>query len=180
MKVRPSQPTAVSRQIDTWRLIAVLGMATYFVWAAQVSFDQSLIGTFNLIMHEAGHWVFGIFGRFLGILGGSLMQVLVPFVFAVAFFGQRQPLGVAFCLMWTGQSSLEVATYAGDAVARSLPLLGGEAVVHDWHWLLLELGWLSHTEFIAAGLAFASWFILGFGIAYGLTVALGAKVPGSS
>ena len=147
-------------------------MATYFVWAAQVSFDQSLIGTFNLIMHEAGHWIFGIFGRFVGILGGSLLQVLVPLVFALAFFGQRQPLGVAFCLMWTGQSALEVATYAGDAVARSLPLLGGEAVVHDWHWLLSQTGLLGYTELIAGSLSLAGWLLIVGGLSYGVHISL--------
>lgn len=32
----------------------------------------------DLVFHEAGHVIFGPFGEFIGILGGSLMQVLIP------------------------------------------------------------------------------------------------------
>jgi len=49
------------------------------------SFVQFLLGRVNLVFHEAGHLVFGMLGRFIATLGGSLMQVLVPFVCAGAF-----------------------------------------------------------------------------------------------
>ena len=35
----------------------------------------------TLIIHEAGHTIFGIFGwRFLTVLGGTLLQILIPFL----------------------------------------------------------------------------------------------------
>src|SRR5215467_8039838 len=39
----------------------------------------------DLIFHEAGHILFSPFGDFMMTLGGSLMQVMVPIVCAVAF-----------------------------------------------------------------------------------------------
>ena len=38
----------------------------------------------DLVFHEAGHPIFGVFGRFMGVLGGSLNQVLVPVVCTAA------------------------------------------------------------------------------------------------
>ena len=44
----------------------------------------------NLIFHEAGHVIFGFFGEFIAVLGGSLNQVLIPLIAAVAFLRTRQ------------------------------------------------------------------------------------------
>ena len=50
----------------------------------------SLFGKVTLVFHEGGHRIFGIFGnRSLTILGGSLNQVLIPFIVVVAFWQQR-------------------------------------------------------------------------------------------
>ena len=37
--------------------------------------EFTLIDYFNLLIHEGGHGVFKIFGKFIYTLGGSLMQV---------------------------------------------------------------------------------------------------------
>jgi len=47
-------------------------------------YDSILHGV-NLIFHEAGHVVFRPFGRFMTILGGSLLQILVPLVVMLVF-----------------------------------------------------------------------------------------------
>ncbi|MFZ2256380.1 MAG: hypothetical protein WAW59_07155 [Patescibacteria group bacterium] len=39
----------------------------------------------NLIFHEAGHVIFMPFGELLAILGGSLMQLIVPGVIVYVF-----------------------------------------------------------------------------------------------
>ncbi|MEM9451945.1 MAG: hypothetical protein AAGA75_25925 [Cyanobacteria bacterium P01_E01_bin.6] len=103
----------------------------------------------NLIIHEAGHPIFGIIGQFMGLLGGSLMQVLVPGVIAGYFLVTRQGYAWAIALWWTGQSILDVSFYIKDAQERALPLLGGEAVLHDWHFLLLKMQLLAHDDVIA-------------------------------
>jgi hypothetical protein len=111
----------------------------------------------DLIVHEAGHVVFGPFGMVLHILGGSLLQVLVPAAFAVHFWRQGQPGGLAVGLVWTGESLTDVAIYVADAQRRALPLLS-DAMIHDWHYLLgrlrllgwaESLGWLTYATGVA-------------------------------
>lgn len=100
----------------------------------------------NLIFHEAGHVIFGFFGRFMTVLGGSLLQFLVPLVLAVAFLRQKTPFGAIVCVWWAGENLVDVAPYIADARALELVLLGGktgaEVEGHDWEYLLTQLGWL--------------------------------------
>jgi hypothetical protein len=113
----------------------------------------------NLIFHEAGHVLFMPFGRFLHILGGSLLQILIPAGLCGYFWFTRQPYASAIALWWTGQNFLDVSIYIRDAQERLLPLLGGEAVLHDWHFLLLDLRLLPQANAVA-NLAFATGILL--------------------
>lgn len=99
----------------------------------------------NLVFHEAGHVIFGFFGEFVGIAGGSLNQVLIPVLATVAFLRTRQYASAAVTLFWTGQSLADVAVYAADGRAMALPLLA-EGLIHDWNWLLGRLGLLGSAE----------------------------------
>lgn len=45
-----------------------------------------------------------------------------------------------FSLLWLGQNFINISVYAADARAQQLPLLGGNKVYHDWHYLLSALG----------------------------------------
>lgn len=156
------------RHINWLRLSGVALVALYFVPVAMQPYEPSVIASFNLIMHEAGHWIFGLFGMFIGVLGGSLLQLLVPVACLVTFWRDRQYLGSTFSIMWLGQSFTEVAVYAGDAIYMQLPLLGGEAVIHDWNWLLLETNTLHYTSQIATVLGVTGWFCILIGLAYGV------------
>jgi hypothetical protein len=155
-------------EIHWLRLLAYSVMVWYLIPIALHPFEPSIIATFNLVIHEAGHWIFGVFGQFVGMLGGTLMQLAVPLVCAWSFWRHHQPVGLGFCILWLGQSLTEVAYYAGDAVAMQLPLLGGSAVTHDWNWLLRELGWLPYTPLISTILYTVAWTILGFGVWYAI------------
>ena len=102
----------------------------------------------NLIFHEAGHTILSGFGQFLHILGGSLMQVMVPAVIAGYFVATRQMYAGAIALCWVAQNLWDVSIYIKDAQERSLPLLGGEGVLHDWHFLLLDLHLLAQAQLV--------------------------------
>lgn len=90
--------------------------------------------------------ILGVFGRFVGVLGGSLFQLLVPLVLAGAFLRQREWFGAAVCTWWAGQNLVDLAPYIADARSLQLVLLGGktgaEVEGHDWEYLLSHTGWL--------------------------------------
>lgn len=98
----------------------------------------------DLVFHEAGHVIFGILGRFMGMLGGSLNQVLIPAVCTGYFLWHRQPAAAAVMLFWTGESLVDVAIYVADGRDMALPLLA-EGLVHDWNWILSELSLRNHA-----------------------------------
>ncbi|HSY58687.1 MAG TPA: hypothetical protein VK795_03955 [Terriglobales bacterium] len=111
-------------------------------------------------IHEGGHLLFRFFGEFLGIAGGTFLQLGAPFALAVYFFFQRQAQGVAFCLFFLFEQFLPIATYMADARAQELPLLtigDGDYVIHDWNYLFSKLGMLQHDIQIAATVRFAGW-----------------------
>jgi hypothetical protein len=122
---------------------------------------------FDLIIHEAGHWIFMPFGETLTILGGSLLQLIIPIIFIFSFWRQNDYFGISFCLVWLGDNLFYVATYIGDARALVLPLLGGDGTIHDWNFLLSKWDILSYDKAIASGVeSLGAGAMLG-GIAWG-------------
>jgi len=100
-------------------------------------------------IHEGGHLLFRMGGEFLMVAGGTILQLLVPFLLAAYFIVHRQAQGVAFCLFFMFEQCLPIATYMADARAQDLPLLSlgsGENVIHDWNYLLGKLGVLEHAQ----------------------------------
>ncbi len=115
---------------------------------------QHFLHGVNLIFHEAGHVVFRPFGRFMMVLGGSLMQLLMPFLCVAAFLKYRNPFAASVGLWWVAENFLDIAPYINDARARKLQLLGGKTGMqvfdaHDWTYLLMELDWMPYDRTIA-------------------------------
>lgn len=110
----------------------------------------------NLLFHEAGHPLFGIFGwEPLTVLGGTLMQLGVPLLVAGSFWLRREPLAVAAAGIWFFENFLNIARYVADARAQVLPLVGGGE--HDWADLLGRWGLLAQDTTIAQGLRALGW-----------------------
>jgi hypothetical protein len=126
-----------------WVAVRVLGQGLTLASGGPVAFLHGV----NLVFHEAGHVIFGFFGQFVAVAGGSLNQVLIPAVCVVAFLRTRQRASAAVALFWTGQSLADVAVYAADGRAMALPLLA-EGLIHDWNHLLGATGLLDHAEAI--------------------------------
>jgi hypothetical protein len=125
----------------------VAGLAVWTIQFARTPLSDDAMDSFlhlpDLVFHEAGHIIFSPFGRFLTVLGGSLMQVLVPVVAAIAFVRQQDPFSAAICGWWAGQNLIDLAPYIADARALQLILLGGhtgaEVEGHDWEYILTQL-----------------------------------------
>ncbi len=105
----------------------------------------------SLGMHETGHLVFAPFGEVAAVLGGSLLQLLLPLAFVAEFARRRRWDGAALSLWWVAQNGWDVAVYVADARAESLPLVGGGE--HDWAFLLMRWHALAADHSIARGLA---------------------------
>jgi hypothetical protein len=130
-----------------WGRTALL--AALALWSAKFILNgidwESIGGSFlhgaNLAFHEFGHLFFRPFGEFMGILGGSLFQVLLPLALLAVFaVRQRDNFAAAVALWWCGQNFVDLAPYIRDAEYRVLPLVGGGGEEsHDWGNLLAML-----------------------------------------
>lgn len=150
-------------------LVLLLGGWGIAVAAGRASW--SFLDGVNLVFHEAGHVLFAPAGEFVGVMGGTLGQLLVPAVCAAAFLWRGESFGAGLCGIWTGQSLANVSTYLADARARQLPLLGGDDVIHDWNYLLGRLGLLTWDRGLAATLAVLAGLVI---LAAALFAALGS------
>ncbi len=130
-----------------------------------------LMDNLTLIIHEAGHSIFGLFGwRFLTILGGTLLQLLIPFLVVVFAWTNRRVFLGQFSLYWLGFSWLDTAAYCADAYHRQLPLIGGlSKSAHDFHNLLNMSGLMDSYSTIAWLLYFTGAALLLAGVLWPLT-----------
>ena len=98
----------------------------------------------NLIFHEAGHVIFSIFGNFPGLIGGCLLEALVPLIATIHFLKQRQFFSTAFGCWWLSTALLSISIYAADAEERVLPLITRDVSTHDWYNILSRFDLLSY------------------------------------
>lgn len=105
------------------------------------------IDSLNLLVHEAGHWLFSGLPAVWHAAGGSLLQVGLPAALVVHFRWYRMPWGERLSLAWLGQTFLCLSVYVADAQAQTLTLQGG--TTHDWAYLLDQAGLLAFDGVIA-------------------------------
>lgn len=155
---------------------ARLPLCIWLVWLAfHYTFDASygsLLDGLNLGIHEFGHLICSPLGQFVNVLGGSLVQCLVPLISFVMFHRQQDYFAFTFSFVWLGSNLHGVARYVADARAMQLDLVspfgGGDGgVIHDWNWILSHLGLLRHDHQIAAVLRVAEIACLWAGVAWG-------------
>lgn len=143
----------VPERVDVTRFwLRVLLLAAFAVWGLRLIALDHRTGEIGasflhgplLVFHEAGHVLFRPFGEWVSVLGGTLGQLLMPAIVAVAFlWTNRDPFGAALGLWLFGVSLLDVAPYVHDALDPQLMLLSGatgEAGGHDWMYLLASPG----------------------------------------
>jgi hypothetical protein len=124
-----------------------------------------VLDLFDLGIHELGHLLAAPLPRLAMFLAGSVAQVAFPLAMAGYFaFGRHDRAAAGFCLAWAGTSARDVSIYAGDAVTRSLPLIGGE---HDWAYILGPHGYdaLAHTQTVATAIEVFGAVLAATGIA---------------
>jgi len=140
------------------RAATALGLAIYGFVRLRNPEHWDLLDDVNLAIHEAGHVFFRPLGDTLVVLGGSLLQVIVPLAFVVYFLRRRETFSASVVTAWLGASLGNLALYIADARAQELPLLGGENAIHDWWYLLTEWDLLPHDLAIARWVRLAGAF----------------------
>jgi hypothetical protein len=148
---------------DHWTRVSRLGgglwLALYLLFLLYAYRNDSgflFLDFANLAIHEAGHLFFSWGGHTLMILGGTLGELIVPFLCAGFFLFHRQTYGLAFSLFWFSENFLYVGTYMADARTAALPLINSDEsdwtiLFGQWNVLLYDqkighftcqLGWL--------------------------------------
>jgi hypothetical protein len=155
---------AMSRNFP--KLIFFAVAAAYFVVCAADRQGYHFFDNVDLAIHEAGHVLFSPFGEFLQVAGGSILQLLVPLVFAAYFFIRADRFSGSTVLLWLGQSFTDVARYAADAQKMDLPLLGQG--MHDWNYLLSQTNMLDSAVQVGNVFYYAGIAIIYAGIIIGL------------
>ena len=148
--------------LEDWKPVsrpaAIIAIAFYLLFLLYAANNRSgflFLDFANLAIHEAGHPLFGIlggnaqtgFGYTLMLLGGTLLELIVPLGCAAYFCFRRESTGTAFCAFWFFENFLYIGTYMSDARTSALPLVGsGDS---DWEVLFTQWKLLLHDTQIA-------------------------------
>ncbi len=124
--------------------------------------NNSFMHLINLVFHEAGHVIFRLLGNFMSILGGSMLQLLVPVIFLFSFLQRKDTFAASIMLWWLAESMMDLVAYIDDAQRQEMWLLGGVQGkdmpgIHDWNNILSQLGLLQYEHIIAV---MFSWFAI--------------------
>jgi AraC-like DNA-binding protein len=116
-------PEDVPRSAWYGRIAAFLLFA---IWGTGVVFSRmtdtpTLLHLTVILFHEAGHVIFSPFGEALRVAGGTLGQLLMPLVCAVALHRHGDNFGAAIGLAWLSLSGIDTSIYAYDAFDPVLP-----------------------------------------------------------
>lgn len=118
----------------------------FYIWPLFYLLDNT-----TLLIHEAGHTIFGLFQwRFLTVLGGTLLQMILPLLIFILGWTKEKRLIAQSGLFWLGYSWLDSAAYCADAYHQQLPLIGNlPKSAHDFSNILSSLNILDHYFGIA-------------------------------
>ena len=150
--------------MSLWEAAAVIGLLVFMTWLRWLSGEGwvRVLDDANLVFHEAGHPLVGLFSQNLEVYGGTIGQLVFPVVCTVVFWRKREPAAFALCLAWLFENFLNIARYMADARARILPLVGGGE--HDWTDIFSRWHVLPHDLGIAHFVITLGWAgILGCG-----------------
>ena len=129
------------------RILLIL-LLSYFTWVLLTQKQPWIpLDAANLLFHEGGHLIFLPFGQFAHMIGGSLLQIILPIIFLVYFILRKELFGISVMLFWLANNLINVSVYMRDAKAMQLPLLI-EGTIHDWNWIFTQLGMLDYSTII--------------------------------
>ena len=132
-----------SEKIKHWLPSLFVAAAAYYILSTRGTF--SYMDNFDLIIHEAGHFIFSWCGDTIYILGGTLMQLLVPFLLITFSLYNSFQYFFQFSLLIFAQNCINISVYAADAQAMQITLFGPIGAKHDWNSLLTKYKLLEYS-----------------------------------
>ena len=112
----------------------------------------------NTVFHEAGHFVFGVFGDTAGLYGGTLGQLVPPIISAVVFWRQKSLVSVSIALLWLFENFFDIAAYMTTARSEGPIVLGVLGWgYHDWWVILSRWGVLRYDTTLAMIVRVMGW-----------------------
>ncbi len=147
-----SENDELTDTVDRWTgrsgKAAIIGLMCFFFFYMVIKRSSwCFLDYVNLPFHESGHIFFRPFGDTIQFIGGTIGQLMWPFILFIYFMIRKERLSASFCLFWFGENFLNISKYVADARSMVLPLVGGG--IHDWNFLLGKWNVLKYDHFIA-------------------------------
>ena len=144
-------PWQVPPEVWYGRLAALVAMTVWglSIVSSRMTDTPTVLHLSVILFHEAGHVIFMPLGEAMSVAGGTLGQLLMPLVCAVALYRRADNFGAALCLAWLAMSLIDASVYAYDAADPVLPLIGGGTGAdsfHDFVFLFDRYGQLGHAR----------------------------------
>lgn len=123
-------------------------LVAFNIWILITQSHPWIVSSLTILFHEAGHILFSFFGHTLMVLGGTIVELLIPSLCICYFYMRYDTLGELFSWWWFSIALYSVSIYVGDARSQSLSLIGGPGG-HDWSYLLGQFGLLHYDQLIS-------------------------------
>lgn len=124
-------------------LVLILGFFTAYLLIR--GNGAPLVDAVNAGIHRLGHAASGWAGDTGQLLGGTVLQLLIPGgLAALLLWKLHQWVAAMACVWWLGETLVHIGSYLGDAMyRRSAPIAGD---VHVWGYLTRKWELVLHAE----------------------------------
>lgn len=122
-----------------------------------ISIADTILYNLNLWIHEAGHVYFNWGWEFLHFLGGTLNEIILPFLGASYCWIRGYRFLCSMFIFWFGHSCFGIGRYIADARAKTMPLLGVGSEGHDWAYILGRLNILEFDKTLGSIVWYCGW-----------------------
>jgi hypothetical protein len=136
-------------------ILSYLGYLTWFLATGyqipypRTHFPVVVVGIdlVDICVHEAGHLFFSPLGYMPQLVGGALMQIMLPLITLLVLLNTSNRT-LAFTLYWLGHNLANIAVYIADAPHLRLRMYSFHGL-HDWFMVFTQLRLLGSAGDIA-------------------------------
>src|SRR5262245_48903213 len=101
-----------------WRLLLLAWLVFLGIKHFKSPIYVSPFEWLDVVIHEVGHPLFGYFGEFMHVAGGTILQLAVPVIALGILLKQGEFFGAPLCGVWLADNLYGIARYIADTQAR--------------------------------------------------------------